>query len=63
MLQSIKFQLFCYGKVICKIRKTEHHNPEFVHTHGDVKKNLQNNTLSFMGEGGGLKKPSILVIN
>jgi hypothetical protein len=55
-----------YNRVIRKVRKTQHQNPEFGHTQGEIqKKNLQKSTLAFQ-QGGGLvlklRKPSILVV-
>jgi hypothetical protein len=36
-------------KVICKVKKTQHQNPEFGHTQGEIFKNLQKSTLAFKG--------------
>jgi hypothetical protein len=56
-------QYVTHNRVICKIRQTQHQNPEFGHTQGDIKKNLQKSTLTFKEGGVKLKKPSILVVN
>jgi hypothetical protein len=37
------------NRVIHKVRKTQHQNPEFGHTQGEIKKNLQKSTLAFKG--------------
>jgi len=43
-----------YNRVIPKVRKTQHQNPEFGHTQGEIqKKNLQKSTLAFQQGGGG----------
>jgi hypothetical protein len=35
------------NRVICKVRKTQHQNPEFGHTQGEIfKKNLQKSILA-----------------
>jgi hypothetical protein len=50
------------NRVIGKVRKTQHQNPEFGHTPGDMKKKpakKYNNIL----RGMKLRKPSILVVN
>jgi hypothetical protein len=49
-------------RVIRKVRKTQHQNPEFGHTCWDSKKNLQKSTLASKG-GMKLRKQSILVVN
>jgi hypothetical protein len=49
-------------RVIHKVRKTQHQNPEFGHTWRDSKKNLRKSTLAFKG-GMKLRKESILVVN
>ncbi len=36
-------------RVIRKVRKTQHQNPEFGHTEGEIKKNLQKSKLAFKG--------------
>ncbi len=40
-----------YNRVIRKVRKTQHQNPEFGHTQGEIQKNLQKSTLAFQ-QGG-----------
>jgi hypothetical protein len=35
------------NRVICKVRKTRHQNPEFGHTQGEIQKTLQKSTLAF----------------
>jgi hypothetical protein len=50
------------NRVMRKVRQTHHQNPEFSHTQGEIKKNLQKNTLAIKG-GVKLRKPSILVVN
>jgi hypothetical protein len=48
-----------YNRVIRKVGKTQHQNPEFGHTQGEIlKKNLQKSTLAFKG-GMKLKKKTI----
>lgn len=56
-----KFSHFSYIpniRVMCKVRKTHHQNPEFGHTEGETrkKKNLHKSTLAFK-EWVKLKKP------
>ncbi len=52
-----------YNRVICKVIKTQHQNPEFGHTLGEIrKKNLQKSTFSIQS-GMKLRNPSILVVN
>jgi hypothetical protein len=48
--------------VIRKVRKTQHQNPEFGHTQGEIKKKP---TKKYIGIQPGMKlrKPSILVVN
>jgi len=44
-----------HNRVIRKVRKTQHQNPEFEfgHTQGEIfEKNLQKSTLAFKGGGG-----------
>jgi hypothetical protein len=55
-------KLFADFRVIHKVRKTRHQNPEFGHTQGEIKKNLQKRYISIQG-GMKLRKPSILVVN
>jgi hypothetical protein len=39
-----------YDRVIRKVGKTQHQNPEFGHTQGEIlKRNLQKSTLAFKG--------------
>jgi hypothetical protein len=33
-----------------KVRKTQHQNPEFGHTQGEIQKNLQKSTLASTGD-------------
>jgi hypothetical protein len=37
-------------RVIHKVRKTQHQNPEFGHTQGEIQKNLQKSTLASTGD-------------
>jgi hypothetical protein len=56
-------QGFEHNRLIYKVTKTKHHNLEFGHRRGDIKKNLQKSTLTFKGEGGRkLRKPSIFFV-
>jgi hypothetical protein len=34
-------------RIISKVKKTQHQNPKFGHTQGEIKKNLQKSTLAF----------------
>jgi hypothetical protein len=43
-------RLFGDIRVICKVRKTQHQNPEFGHTQGEIKKKPAKNTLAFNRE-------------
>jgi hypothetical protein len=45
-----------YNRVICKIRKTQHQNPESGLTQGEIQKKVQKSTLAFKGGGGGVHK-------
>jgi hypothetical protein len=36
-------------RVIRKVRKTQHQNPEFGHTQDEIKKNVQRSSLAFNG--------------
>jgi hypothetical protein len=36
-------------RVIRKIRKTQHQNPEFGHTQGEIQNNMQKSKLAFKG--------------
>jgi len=51
-----------YVRVISKVRKIQHQNPEFGDTQGEIKKNTAKSTSGFNG-GLKLRIPSILVIN
>jgi hypothetical protein len=53
----------CLRNVKDNRRKTQHQNPEFGHTQGEIqqKKNQQKSTLAFKG-GMKLRKPSNLVV-
>jgi hypothetical protein len=43
-------QQFGCNRVVCKVRKTQHHNPEFGHTQGEIlKKPAKKSTLAFNG--------------
>ncbi len=37
-------------RLIHKLMKTQHQNPEFGHTQGEIKKTLQKRTLAFKGD-------------
>jgi hypothetical protein len=50
------------NRVIGKVRTRQHHNPEFGHTQGEIRKNRQNKYISNQG-GMKLRKLSILVVN
>ncbi len=50
------------NRVIQKVRKTQHQNPEFGHTQGEIGKNLAKKYISNQGAKK-LRKPSILVVN
>jgi hypothetical protein len=49
-------------RVIDKVRKRQHQNPEFGHKWVRLKKNLKKNTLAFKGRLQ-ISKPSISVVN
>jgi hypothetical protein len=49
-------------EVSIKVRKTQHQNPEFGHTQGEIKKKPPKKYISIQG-GMKLRKPSILVVN
>jgi hypothetical protein len=51
-------KLFGDIRVICKVRKTQHQNPEFGHTQGEIKKKYIS-----IQQGMKLRKISILVVN
>jgi hypothetical protein len=55
-------QMLVYNRVIRKVRKTQHQNPEFRNTQGEIKKKPAKKYISIQG-GMKLRKPSILVIN
>jgi hypothetical protein len=47
-----KYTNLFYIRVIRKVRKTQHQNPEFGHTQGEIqKKNLQKKYISTQGGG------------
>jgi len=50
------------NRVIHKVRKTQHQNPEFGHIQGEIQKNPAKKYISIQ-QGMKLGKPSILVIN
>jgi hypothetical protein len=50
------------SRVIREIRKTQHQNPEFGHTQGEIKNKPSKKYISIQG-GMKLRKPSILVVN
>ncbi len=56
----------CYdNRLISKVRKTQHHNPEFGHKQDEIKKKPAEKYFSFKGGWGGgvkLRKPSIFVV-
>jgi hypothetical protein len=52
----------CDIRVIRKVRKTQHQNPEFGHTPGEIQKEPAKKYISIQ-LGMKLKKPSILVVN
>jgi hypothetical protein len=37
------------NRVIREVRQRQHQNPEFSHTQGEIKKNVQKSTLAFKG--------------
>jgi hypothetical protein len=49
-------------RVIRKVRKTQHQNPEFGHTQGEILKKPAQKYISIQW-GMKLRKPSILVVN
>ncbi len=51
------------NRVICKVRKTQHQNPEFGHTQGEIQKKKPAKKYISIQQGMKLKKPSILVVN
>jgi hypothetical protein len=62
---TFSLQSSYFIRVIPKVRKTQHQNPEFIDTQGEIFKKLaKKSTLAFKGAGGvKLRKPSILVVN
>jgi len=54
-------QLLKVNRVIRKVRKTQHQNPEFCHTQGEIKKTCKKVHLHSLGMK--LRKPLILVVN
>jgi hypothetical protein len=50
------------NRVIHKIIKTQHQNPKFGHTQGEIKKKPAKKYISIQ-QGMKLRKPSILVVN
>jgi hypothetical protein len=55
-------QMLVYNRLIRKVRKTHHQNPEFGHTEGEIKKKPAKKYISIQW-GMKLRKPSILVVN
>jgi hypothetical protein len=55
-------QMLVYNRVIRKVRKTQHQNPEFGHTRVRFKKKPAKKYISIQ-QGMKLRKPSILVVN
>ncbi len=51
-----------HNRVIRKVRKTQHQNPEFGHTQDEIKKKPEKKYISIQG-GMKLRNPSILVVN
>jgi hypothetical protein len=49
-------------RVIRNVRKTQHQNPEFGHTQGEIKTKPEIKYISIQG-GMKLRKPSILLVN
>jgi hypothetical protein len=49
-------------RVIPKVRETQHQNPEFGHTQGEIQQKPAKKHIS-MQLGMKLRKPSILVVN
>jgi hypothetical protein len=43
-----------YIRVICKVRKTQHQNPKFDHTRGEISKKLAKKYISFQRRVGGV---------
>ncbi len=59
-----KKKIVCYNnKLTSKVRKTQHHNPEFVHKQGEIKKRPAKKYFSIKGgKGVKLRKLSIFVV-
>jgi hypothetical protein len=55
-------ECFSHNRVIHKVRKTQHQNPEFGHTQGELQKKPAKKYISSR-RGMKLRKPSILVVN
>jgi hypothetical protein len=55
-------QMLVYNRLIRKVRETQHQNPEFGHTQGEIKKKPAKKYISIQ-RGMKLRKPSILVVN
>jgi hypothetical protein len=51
------------NRVIRKVRKTQHQNPEFGHTQGEIKKNPAKKPYNSIQGGMKLRKLSTLVVN
>jgi len=51
------------NRVIRKVRKTQHQNPEFGHTQSEIKKKHAKKYIISIQGGMKLRKPSILVVN
>jgi hypothetical protein len=51
-----------YNKVIRKVSRTQHQNPEFGHTQGEIFK-IPAEKYKSIQRGMKLRKPSILVVN
>jgi hypothetical protein len=52
----------CVNRGIRRVRKTQHHNPEYGRTQGEIKKKPKKKYISIQG-GMKLRKLSIYVIN
>jgi hypothetical protein len=62
MTPSHTMRSFVDIRVIRKVRKTQHQNPEFGHTQGEIEKKVAKKYISIQW-GVKLRKPSILVVN
>jgi hypothetical protein len=51
------------NRVICKVSKTQHQNPEFCHTQGEIFLKTCKQKYICIRQGMKLRKPSILVAN